>query len=53
MKTHYIMSDETAAALKAKGLDVPYITPEEALLEAANVRGPLGPSQPSTAMTAE
>lgn len=51
MKTHYIMSDETAAALKAKGLDVPYITPAQAIVEANNVSS-LGPDMPSSAMTA-
>jgi ribose transport system substrate-binding protein len=52
MRTHYVMSDKTAAALKAKGLDIPYITPAAALIEANNVREPLGPDQPSSAMSA-
>jgi ribose transport system substrate-binding protein len=50
MKTHYIMSDKTAAALRAKGLDVPYITPEQALIEANNV-STLTPDQPASVMT--
>jgi ribose transport system substrate-binding protein len=51
MKTNYIMSDKTATDLKAKGLDIPYITPAKALVEADNV-STLTPEQPSSAMTA-
>lgn len=50
MKTHYVMSDKTAAALKVKGLDVPYITPAQATAEASNVSS-LARALPSSAMT--
>ncbi len=53
MKTYYIMSDETAAMLKEKGLEIDYITPDEALVEADNVKEPLGPKQPDSAMTSQ
>lgn len=51
MPTYFVMSEKTAAALKAKGLDVPFITPEKARAEALNYRAQMGPQQPDSALS--
>lgn len=51
MPTYFVMSEKTAAEMKAKGLDVPFITPEKARQEAMNYRAQMGPQQPDAALS--
>ena len=46
MPTYFVMSDDTAAMLKEKGLEVDYITPEEAVQVGQDYSNELGPDQP-------
>lgn len=51
MPTYFVMSEKTAGELKAKGLEVPFITPEKARTEAMNYRAQMGPQQPDSALS--
>ncbi len=46
MPTYFVMSDDTAAMLKGKGLEVEYITPEKAVQVGQDYSNELGPDQP-------
>lgn len=43
LPTFFVTSDKTAEALKAKGLELDYITPEQAKVEATNYTEQMGP----------
>jgi ribose transport system substrate-binding protein len=51
MPTYFVMSDKSAAEMKAKGLSVPYITPDKAREEAVNYRAQMGPKLPDSALS--
>lgn len=51
MPTYFVLSEQTAAELKAQGLEVPFITPEQAKIEARNYRAQMGPQQPDSALS--
>lgn len=53
MPTYFITSDATAAMLKEGGIEVEYITPAQAAVEAENYTEQLGPQQPTSAMTVQ
>ncbi|XID90893.1 sugar ABC transporter substrate-binding protein [Paenibacillaceae bacterium WGS1546] len=46
MPTYFVMSDDTAAMLKDKGLEIEYITPEQAVEVGQDYSNELGPDQP-------
>jgi ribose transport system substrate-binding protein len=51
MPTYFIMSAKTAQELKAKGLSVPSITPDQAKAQAVGYRAQMGPSLADSALT--
>ena len=46
LPTFFVTSDETADDLKSKGLELDYITPQEATVEATNYAEQMGPQAP-------
>ena len=50
LPTFFVTSDETAEELADKGLELDYITPEEAKTEATNFSEQMGPDQPDEAL---
>jgi ribose transport system substrate-binding protein len=46
LPTFFVTSDETADELKSKGLELDYITPEQAKVEATNYNEQMGPDAP-------
>jgi ribose transport system substrate-binding protein len=46
LPTFFVTSDETADDLKSKGLELDYITPEQAKVEATNYAEQMGPQAP-------
>ncbi|MFC4597279.1 sugar ABC transporter substrate-binding protein [Cohnella hongkongensis] len=53
MPTYFVMSDETAAMLKDKGLEIEYITPEKAVEVGKDYSNELGPDQPDERISGE
>jgi ribose transport system substrate-binding protein len=50
LPTFFVTSDETAEELKAKGLELDHITPEQAKVEATNYTAQMGPDAPDEAL---
>jgi ribose transport system substrate-binding protein len=50
LPTFFVTSDETAEDLADKGLELDYITPEEAVTEAKNYSEQMGPDQPDESL---